>query len=173
MLSKCNLKKYIHKLNKKKWKKVYLYYPKLDKGLKLLKNKVVTVKAAGGVVMDDKERLLLIYRNNKWDLPKGKKNFDEFRKDAAIREVVEETGVKGLVIKKKLMNTYHFFKNNSKYKLKETTWYLMKTSYKGDLTPQLEENIIKAEWKSKDQVRELIHLTYLNVKQLLITQKII
>ena len=36
---------------------------------------------------------LFIYRNDKWDLPKGKIEKNEVVIEAAVREVMEETGV--------------------------------------------------------------------------------
>ena len=49
------------------------------------------IVAAGGLVKKE-ESYLWIYRNNKWDLPKGKVEKNESVKSAAIREVVEECG---------------------------------------------------------------------------------
>ena len=45
--------------------------------------------AAGGIVKKNNQ-ILMIYRNNKWDLPKGKIEDDEEIKTCAIREVKEE-----------------------------------------------------------------------------------
>ena len=53
-----------------------------------------TIKAAGGLVLNDKNEVLLIYRRNKWDLPKGKVDEEEKLRAAALREVGEETGLK-------------------------------------------------------------------------------
>ena len=49
--------------------------------------------AAGGKVYNDKSEILFIYRNKKWDLPKGKAEKNENISQTAIREVSEETGI--------------------------------------------------------------------------------
>jgi len=40
----------------------------------------------------------------------------------------------------------------------------MKTNYKAKLVPQIEENIQKAEWKSKDEISETLNNAYENIK---------
>ena len=50
------------------------------------------IPAAGGVVIRN-EKILFIFRNGKWDLPKGKIDNGETAKEAAIREVAEECGI--------------------------------------------------------------------------------
>ena len=95
--------------------------------------------------------------------PKGKfKN--EIINEAAIREVIEETGVKNLRIKKPLPTTYHVYKANKKFKLKKTYWFLMETSYTGNLVPQIEENIDLAIWKFPEEIPKLMkmHMRILN-----------
>ena len=49
--------------------------------------------AGGGVVFDKKKNVLLIFRNGKWDLPKGHLDKNEHIEDCAIREVEEECGI--------------------------------------------------------------------------------
>jgi 8-oxo-dGTP diphosphatase len=56
------------------------------------------IEAAGGVIVDtskSKPRYLLIHRPryDDWSLPKGKLNLGERHRDAALREVKEETGL--------------------------------------------------------------------------------
>lgn len=56
------------------------------------------IEAAGGVIVDmskSKPRYLLIHRPryDDWSLPKGKLNRSEKHRDAALREVKEETGL--------------------------------------------------------------------------------
>ncbi len=54
------------------------------------------VRAAGGVVVDDAGRVLLVHRPryDDWSLPKGKLEEGESWEDAAVREVEEETGLR-------------------------------------------------------------------------------
>jgi len=53
-----------------------------------------TVLAAGGLVVDDDGRLLLVHRPryNDWTLPKGKLDPGETLEQCALREVEEESG---------------------------------------------------------------------------------
>jgi 8-oxo-dGTP pyrophosphatase MutT (NUDIX family) len=44
----------------------------------------------GGLVCNDDNRILLIFKRGKWDLPKGRVEGDEYQ-TAALREVKEET----------------------------------------------------------------------------------
>ena len=81
--------------------------------------------------------------------------------DAETRE--EETGVKNLSIDKFLQETYHIYRNRGKYNLKVTHWYLMNTSYSGNLTPQLNEGITKAVWKTNEQAKSALSNSYANV----------
>ncbi len=61
----------------------------------------MTVQAAGGVVTrptrDDDVEVLVVHRPryDDWTLPKGKLERGESHEDAALREVEEETGVRG------------------------------------------------------------------------------
>ena len=135
----------------------------LNKFLKLLPK----ITAAGGKVINPMGEILFIFRNNKWDLPKGKVEDNESITDTAIREVKEETGITKLVITKPLEVTYHIFKRNHKYKLKKTYWYLMKTSYDGKLVPQLDEGINKALWKNRNEIDSLMKNAYKNIEVLL------
>ena len=48
---------------------------------------------AGGLVVNQYNEVLFIFRKNLWDLPKGKIEFYETLEKAALREVIEETGV--------------------------------------------------------------------------------
>ena len=116
---------------------------RLARELKKLKEKIPVVKAGGGLVYNKKGEVLFIFRNGKWDLPKGGIEKGEGIEEAAIREVEEETGVKKLKVVQKLQKTYHVFKRNGSYKLKITHWYEMKTDYTGKLQGQENEGIEK------------------------------
>lgn len=130
--------------------------------LKLLPNAI----AGGGKVYNDEGKVLFIYRNDKWDLPKGGKERRETIDQAAIREVEEETGVSGLSITKPLEMTYHIFKRNGRHKIKITYWFEMKTKYTGELVPQAKEGITKAEWLTQEQVNIAMNNSYANIKLL-------
>jgi len=130
--------------------------------LKLLPN----VIAGGGKVYNDNGDVLFIFRNDKWDLPKGKAEGKETIDKTAIREVEEETGITGLSIVKPLEMTYHIFKRNGKYKIKVTYWFEMHSSYNGDLLPQEEEGITKVAWLNKDQIKKAMNNSYANIKLL-------
>ena len=134
----------------------------IKKFMKLLPN----VVAGGGKVYNQKDEVLFIYRNDKWDLPKGKVESKETIDKAALREVEEETGVKGLKIVKPLELTYHIFKRNGRHRLKITYWFEMKTKYKGELIPQEKEGIAKVEWLNKTRIEEAITNSYANIKLL-------
>ena len=104
------------------------------------------VDAAGGIVMNKEGEILVIFRRGSWDIAKGKVDPGETIEDAAIREVMEETGIEGIKRKKLAGITYHTYLNKQKKRmLKRTYWYGMKAA-KQELTPQTEEDIEKAEW---------------------------
>ncbi|MGA8853594.1 MAG: NUDIX domain-containing protein [Christiangramia sp.] len=165
-LKTVRLKKVIRKIIKGKLIYVNLYHHDESKLLKLLLKKMKVVKAAGGMVLNPKKEILFIYRNNRWDLPKGKTEKKESIQDSAIREVEEETGVQGLVIKRFITRTYHVFKRKGKLRLKETYWYEMYTEYDGELVPEVKEGIKKAKWKNFEKSQKALKKSYANIKML-------
>src|ERR1044071_2175954 len=114
--------------------------------LEKFSKKYELVKAAGGVVINDDARILLIYRRGKWDLPKGKAEENEPIELCANREVIEETGLSELLLRKPLIVTYHTYTEKGKAILKETHWFLFDAPGKQQVQPQLEEDISKVEW---------------------------
>ena len=154
-------------LRNKNTKAVYLYHPKEEKLEKHFLKHFPVIEAAGGLVEHTDGRYLFIYRNDKWDLPKGKIEKNEVIIDAAIREVTEETGVGDLMVTKPLNTTYHVFNSKGKFKLKKTYWFLMKSNYNAPLVPQEEENIQAAVWRSKTDFPLLMKNAYENIKILL------
>ncbi|OIQ28155.1 MAG: NUDIX hydrolase [Bacteroidetes bacterium MedPE-SWsnd-G2] len=167
LLKSCNLGKIIKTLNTTKLKAVRLIGENKEELLPLFLKKLPTVVAGGGKVLNDKDEILFIYRNDKWDLPKGKIEKNETVEQTAIREVEEETGVSGLKIIKQLPNTYHIFKRNGKYKIKETYWYEMRSSFSGNLYPQEEEGITKVEWLNEEESILALKNSYANIKLLI------
>lgn len=128
------------------------------------------IEAAGGIVYNNEGKLLMIFRNGKWDLPKGKIEKGEDIRACAIREVEEECGISGLEIISSLEQTYHTYMQDGKEILKRTYWFKMCCDFKGKLTPQKEEGIMEAVWFDKDDVEKKIQNTFENIKQLLIDE---
>jgi len=165
-IKRAKIKQLIHKIEKGELLYLNLYHKKEHKLLKHLKKKLKVIKAGGGLVVNPKNEILFIYRNKKWDLPKGKMEKGEMMEETALREVEEETQVEGLKINSFLQITYHIISRNNKYKLKETHWYKMKTSYEGKLIPQQSEGIKKAKWKNFEQTQKALKKSYANIKLL-------
>ncbi|MBN08821.1 MAG: NUDIX hydrolase [Flavobacteriaceae bacterium] len=156
----------IKALKSNKTNKVYYYHSDFEKLSKHLEKKFKIVEAAGGMVKNSDGKYLMIYRKNKWDLPKGHLRRKELIMDAAIREVIEETNVKGLIIKRKLPTTYHIFRKDKFYFIKKTYWFFMYSNYKGSLTPQKKEKIEKAVWVDELEISKCMKNMYANIKTL-------
>lgn len=156
----------ISELNKKDVEKIYLYHPKEEKLIKKFKKKMPVIKAGGGIVTNPQGEILIMKRRGKWDFPKGKKEKGENIAVCALREVEEETGVKKLMLIRFRTITYHIFKQDGEYLLKETYWYDMHTNYKGKLKAQVEEDIEKVCWKTESEVKELIKKSYKNIQKI-------
>lgn len=166
LLESVDFKQLIVKIFQNKIHKAYLYYPDEKEIMKVLKTKIPVNKAGGGLVYNKKGDVLFIFRNGKWDLPKGGTEKGEDIEQTSMREVEEETGVTGLKIVKKLQKTYHIFKRNGVYKLKITHWFEMQTDFDGIPEGQINEGIDKVEWKNPSQIQEALKNSYENIKLL-------
>lgn len=124
------------------------------------------IEAAGGVVHNSKGELLFMFRNGIWDLPKGKMEKNETIEEAAIREVEEECGIKNLQLERLLDKTYHIYNMNHEYIFKITYWFLMRSDFKGDFKPQIEEGITKVEWVSQQNLTNVLANSFANIKLL-------
>ena len=124
------------------------------------------VEAAGGAVTNVNGELLCIFRNDRWDLPKGKIEEGESHDEAAIREVEEECGLTGLELGKELLTTYHTYFHKRRWVLKPTYWYAMKVKGSPALVPQIEEGITKVEWIGKERSEEIIEDTYPSLRNI-------
>ena len=164
LLNQKSIRAAIDLLAKNKVSIAYIYHPNNEEILNKFTKKIPLVVAAGGVVTNREGKVLFIYRNNKWDLPKGKIDKGETLEECAFREVAEETGVQGLKIENILKTTYHVFKRTGTYKLKEVHWFAMKTSYKGELVGQLDEGIEKVRWKGPVKIAKALENSYANIK---------
>jgi 8-oxo-(d)GTP phosphatase len=111
---------------------------------KAIKKQFKVVKAGGGIV-EHEDRILLIYRKNKWDLPKGKLDKGEKPKKGALREVEEECNIK-VRVGEKITHTWHTYIRNGKKHLKKTHWYRMECIDDSKMKPQREEGITDVRW---------------------------
>lgn len=131
----------------------------------------VCIEAAGGVVQNDEKQVLLIFRRGSWDLPKGKVDEGESLEQAAVREVVEETGLTGtLQLLSKVyfqgwLNdaTYHTYPYKGSIALKISHWYLMNYTGSDDLIPQMEEDIEQAVWVDPKELSQYFEPMYPSV----------
>ena len=162
-----DLPKVVRDLKRGNNKGIYLYHKNKDKLLQKFLKKFPNVIAGGGKVYNAQGKVLFIFRNDKWDLPKGRIENNESIEEGAIREVEEETGVKGLTITKPLPTTYHIFKRNRRYKIKITYWFEMYTSYDGELLPEASEGITKVKWLGKKKQAKALKNSYANIRELL------
>lgn len=153
----------IEKLGDKNCKGIILTSNNLKKDWGVFTRNFEVIVAAGGLVLNEKKEVLFIFRNNKWDLPKGKVETGETIETAAIREVEEECGISNLTLKEKINITYHTY-NWDGLKLKETHWYLMESDFEGKLIPQLEEGISKAVFKDEISIEKALENTYKNIQ---------
>ena len=116
--------------------------------MRMLKRRMRWVRAAGGIVTAPDGDMLLILRNGRWDLPKGKVESGETLLQAAMRETLEETGVATLpdsTGRKAPIKTYHIFNLYGGWHLKQTSWFALEAADKS-AKPQLEEGITEVQW---------------------------
>lgn len=125
------------------------------------------IEAAGGLVQEPQGSVLMIYRWEKWDLPKGKAESGEDPAETALREVREECGIPRPEIVAPLPPTYHTYPREGKHFLKKTWWYHMRLPQKAPLIPQEEEDITRAEWCTREQSLRYAATSYGNIKALI------
>jgi 8-oxo-dGTP diphosphatase len=103
------------------------------------------VLAAGGVIVRDDGRIAVIHRPryDDWSLPKGKLDPGESFEDGAVREVLEETGVRARILGELDSTSYVDRKGRDKL----VRWYRM--ALDGD----------PVEFAPNDEVDELRWLT--------------
>lgn len=120
--------------------------------------------AAGGLVINEDNELLMIFRRGNWDLPKGHLDEGETIENCALREVREETGLQSVSILSPLSTSYHTYHQGSHHILKESYWYLMKNEGYEILVPQTEEDIEKIEWVKQSQVEAYLANAYPSIQ---------
>lgn len=124
------------------------------------------IQAAGGLVFNKENQLLTIKRNGLWDLPKGKIEKHEDQRAAALREVMEETGINMINISDKIGESYHAYFEDDVLLLKETHWYTMNSSGKANLKPQVEEGISEVKFEHLDWFKSPEFQSYNSVRDI-------
>lgn len=124
-----------------------------------------TIVAAGGLVTNASNELLLIYRRGVWDLPKGKLDKGESIEACAVREVEEETGLRGVLLRNLVGTTYHEYFDTWKKRdvVKETYWYAMQVQGPQRLTPQADEDITDIRWVALKDLGPYLQNTHTNI----------
>lgn len=158
---------YAELANKKDLKEIYFFNPDLELLFGYFSAQFKIIEAAGGLVSNEKGEWLFIFRNGKWDLPKGKIEKGEKTKTAAIREVQEECGIGELTILKELPATYHIYYMNEKAILKRTYWFEMTSTDASKLIPQTEEGITEVKWIGAKDLKQVYENTYESVLEVL------
>lgn len=123
------------------------------------------VIAAGGLVRNTKNEVLMIYRFNHWDLPKGWHEDNETLEETALREVEEECGINGLTLGNFITKTYHIYEQNGVKILKETRWFELFYSKEEQPKPQQEEHIEDVKWIPVNSLQPFINSTYASIKE--------
>ena len=121
--------------------------------------------AAGGIVYNERKELLMIFRNGKWDLPKGKLEIGESTEECALREVKEECGLSDLTIVDVLEDTYHTYELSGKQILKRTYWYKMFASSQQRLRPEISEGITRVCWVGGNDIDNKLKNSYANIQE--------
>ena len=125
------------------------------------------IVAAGGVAYNERGEILMIFRRGKWDLPKGKLDAGEQIEDCALREVMEETGLKQLTLGDKICDTYHIYEQRGEEFLKRTAWYKMNGTSADLLKPQKEEGIVEAKWVAQSAIAPYAAKSYEAIREVL------
>lgn len=134
---------------------IYISNVTFETALNMLKPHFYYIEAAGGLIEKD-NTFLFIRRHNRWDLPKGKLEKGETIQQGAIRECEEECGIRDLKIIRPLSSTFHIYQYKKGYALKQSYWFHMKSSYRGKLVPQLEEDITEVRWCDRKEIDSVI-----------------
>ena len=162
-----DLLKIMTKKRHDKIKKILILVDYKSKSEAYLKSKFEIIKAGGGIVKKD-DKILMIFRKGKWDLPKGKLEKGETKIDGSLREVEEETGVK-VKLREKIGATWHTYLQNEKYVLKRTYWYAMECDDDSNMKPQKSEGIDDVRWMSKSEIEIAMTNTYATIQHILLS----
>lgn len=141
-------------------KAVILLTDNVEGNFTLVKNHFVHIQAGGGLVKNELDEYLFIFRQGKWDLPKGKLDPGETIEACALREVSEETGLQNITPGNFLLDTWHVYKGWGQHVLKQSSWFSMQAPSGQQLTPQTEEDIQEIKWLKKEDWHMISNNTF-------------
>jgi 8-oxo-dGTP pyrophosphatase MutT (NUDIX family) len=146
---------------------LWLFTEEPDKIMDEVKTLFTVIEAAGGLVRNINNELLLIFRHDHWDLPKGKQESDETLPETALREVTEECGIAPLTLLDFYDCSYHIYEEAGDTILKKTYWYTMQYAGNTPLIPQEIEGIKQARWVSTTELPSYLPEMFLSMADLL------
>lgn len=112
----------------------------------------VIYKKSGGNI---EVALIIIKKCSNWCLPKGLIDRGETPEQTAVREVAEETGLRGRIINKIGEISYWYYLSEDNAKCRKTVhFYLME--YEGGSTDDHDMEVEKAEWCLIDRAIEKV-----------------
>ncbi len=153
---------YLDKKKVKKLDSITFLVPSIEKAKAFVKEQFIVIEAAGGVVSHS-DKILMIYRLGKWDLPKGKIEKGETPRVAALREVEEECQVKARLLEE-VCHTWHTYTRNKKKYLKKTYWYAMECLDDSQMKAQAEEGIEEVKWMHEPEVHHVLYDSYFSIR---------
>ncbi|MFN9665093.1 MAG: NUDIX hydrolase [Bacteroidota bacterium] len=126
------------------------------------------IEAAGGVIVNENDELLMIFRREKWDLPKGKIDAGETPEKAAKREVAEETGILAITMKGLVGTTEHEYVDRftGLSTRKTTHWFMMSAPSYLPLIPQISEDITHIRWVKQADLPRFLEASYDNIRDI-------
>lgn len=124
------------------------------------------IEAGGGLVSDAGGRVLMIFRNGRWDLPKGKLEPGERIEECAVREVSEECALPLQELRRddKIADTYHCYRIGRP--LGAQADELVPDALCGSRRspPQTVEGITRAEWVAREQIPARLSGAYYTIR---------
>jgi mutator protein MutT len=127
-----------------------------------------SIQAAGGIILNERGELLMFFRREKWDLPKGKIDEGETAEEAAVREVAEETGILNIQVIRPVGTTEHEYLDpyTNQHVHKTTHWFEMFSESYLPMIPQLSEGITFIRWVTMKELPYLLTGSYDTIRDI-------